>query len=86
MHKQSATRCHECTRCGSDCVVTRGAGRVVEFEGVSVRVPEAMDLLRCHGCGLSWPTKEQATELRATVERDVVSDGGRGYRPVIRGT
>lgn len=75
-----------CSRCGSDVVMSSGAGRTAAFEGFVVAVPVAMELARCHGCGAVYPTSEQAAELRDVAERDLIGDGGRGCRPVMRGT
>jgi hypothetical protein len=74
-----------CTKCSSDLVLSRGAGRIACFEGVTLAVPTAMELLRCHGCGAVYPTQEQGTELRAVIERDLIGYDGQ-CRPVLRGT
>jgi hypothetical protein len=65
-----------CTKCSSDLALSRGAGRVVLFEGDTIAVPAAMELLRCHGCGCVYPTQEQAQELRAA-SRDLSEGLGR---------
>ena len=75
-----------CSHCGSDLVVTRGAGRVALLNGFTVAVPAAMELTRCHACGRSYPTPEQAAELRAAADRDWLGDGGLHDAPVLRGT
>ncbi len=74
-----------CSRCGSDLVLSRGPWRTALFEGVTLAVPAAMELLRCHGCRSVYPTLEQVTALRAVVERDTIGYDGRGI-PVLRGT
>lgn len=75
-----------CSHCGSDLVVTRGAGRVALLNGFTVAVPAAMELTRCHACGRIYPTPEQEAELRTAAESDWLGDGGRSCRPVLRGT
>ncbi len=74
-----------CTNCNSDLVLTRGAGRVARFKGVTLRLPDAMELWRCHGCGMAYPTSTQIDELHAVAERDLIGYDGRGV-PVLRGT
>lgn len=76
----------QCARCGSDLAVTSGAGRTATIEGITVAVPADMSLVRCHGCSTSYPTPAQLRELREKMERDSLGDGGRGCRPVLRGT
>jgi len=71
-----------CEKCGSDLVLTRGPGRTALFEWVTLTVPEAMELLRCHGCGTAYPTRAQAEELLDVVERDLCGYGSNG-RPVL---
>lgn len=65
MNDESATKSHSiCARCGSDTVVSRGAGRALVFHGVTVELPEAFEYQRCHGCGAHALTHAQAEELR----------------------
>jgi hypothetical protein len=78
MHKQSATSCHQCTRCGQDLVVTRGAGRTVTYAGITARVPDAMELLRCRGCVAAYPTPAQAEELKVVIAQQAYRDGRGG--------
>jgi hypothetical protein len=76
-----------CECCGQEVRVTRGPGRVLELHGcATVRVPESLALLRCLGCGRSYPTEQQLSELLVVADQDWLGDGGRCGRPVHRGT
>lgn len=77
---------HTCKHCGSDLVVTRGPGRVALLNGFTVAVPATMELVRCHACGRSYPTAQQAAELRTAADQDWLGDGGAHDQPVLRGT
>lgn len=86
VRRKNATSCPDrCARCGSDLVVTIGAGRALRFQGVVVALPADFRLVRCHGCDKSMLTPVQTEELRASVERDEIGFGRDGV-PVLRGT